>query len=326
VRPIVYGLLASFFFAFTFVLNRAMDVSGGHWIWSASLRYLFMVPFLLLIVMKRKNLGALLTHMHRHPGPWFIWSFIGFVLFYAPLSFAAAYGPGWLIAGTWQITIIAGSLLVPLFHERINTPHGPINVRGKLPVKGLLLSCVILLGVAVMQVEHAKSISQAELLLGILPVVLAAFAYPLGNRKMMEVCRGEIDAYQRVLGMTLASLPFWLLLAGYGWAIVGPASAGQTMQSIVVAISSGVIATVLFFAATDMVKGNASRLAAVEATQSGEVLFALLGEILLLSTSLPAFWSWAGMFLVVLGMILHSLYSHGPEPKKVAKNVPESVT
>jgi len=325
-RPIVYGLLASFFFAFTFVLNRAMDLSGGHWIWSASLRYLFMVPFLFLIVAKRKNLGVLFSHMRKHPRAWLVWSFIGFVLFYAPLSFAAAYGPGWLIAGTWQVTIIAGSLLVPLFYESIDTPHGPVKIRGRLPVKGLLLSCVILLGVAVMQIEHARGISQAELFLGILPVVLAAFAYPLGNRKMMEVCGKEIDAYQRVLGMTLASLPFWLLLAGYGWVMEGPPGGGQIVQSILVAVTSGIIATVLFFAATDMVRGDTHRLAAVEATQSGEVLFAVLGEMLLLSAPVPALWSLLGMLLVVLGMILHSLYSHGPETKKVSKNVSEKVT
>lgn len=315
-RPIIYGVLASFFFAFTFVLNRAMDVAGGHWIWSASLRYIFMVPFLFLIVAKRSSLTKLFSHMRSYPGPWVLWSFTGFVLFYAPLSFAAAYGPGWLIAGTWQVTIIAGSLLVPLFYERVITPNGTIRVRGKLPRKGLFLSCIILVGVAVMQIEHAKSISQAELLLGILPVVLAAFAYPLGNRKMMEVCGEDIDAYQRVLGMTLASMPFWLLLAGIGWTVAGPPSMGQTMQSVVVAVSSGVIATILFFAATDMVRGDTHKLAAVEATQSGEVLFALFGEMLILSTPRPTFWSWIGMLLVVLGMVLHSFYSHGPATKK----------
>ncbi len=52
-KAIVIGILASFFFAFTFVLNRAMDLEGGSWIWSASLRYYFMVPMLLLIVMYR---------------------------------------------------------------------------------------------------------------------------------------------------------------------------------------------------------------------------------------------------------------------------------
>lgn len=43
------------------------------------------------------------------------------------------------------------------------------------------------------------------------PVVIAAFAYPLGNRRMLEEYGGRLDTFQRVLGMTLASLPFWLI-------------------------------------------------------------------------------------------------------------------
>ncbi|RPK17520.1 hypothetical protein EH2_02830 [Bacillus subtilis] len=39
-----------------------------------------------------------------------------------------------------------------------------------------------------------------------LPVVIAAFAYPLGNRRMLEEYGGRLDTFQRVLGMTLASL------------------------------------------------------------------------------------------------------------------------
>ena len=31
------GILGSFFFAFTFILNRSMNLSGGFWMWSAVL-------------------------------------------------------------------------------------------------------------------------------------------------------------------------------------------------------------------------------------------------------------------------------------------------
>lgn len=295
-----------------------MELSGGSWIWSASLRYIFMIPFLLLIVIRRGNLRPLLQEIKKRPGIWLLWSFVGFGLFYAPLSFAAAYGPGWLIAGTWQITIISGSLLVPLFYETVQTSTGPVKIRGKIPFKGLAMSLIILLGVAVMQLQHAYELSVKEVLIGILPVIIASFAYPLGNRKMMEVCSGRLDAYQRVLGMTLASLPFWLLLSAYGLATAGTPSTGQTIQSIMVAISSGVIATVLFFQATDMVKGNMQKLAAVEATQSIEVLFAVAGEVLLLSAPFPSSVSWGGMFFVMVGMVLHSYVSHTKQEIKVS--------
>lgn len=317
-RPIILGLLAALFFAVTFVVNRAMDLSGGSWIWSASLRYIFMVPFLIILVLVRKNLRPLINVMKEQPKSWLLWSFIGFGLFYAPLCFAAAYSPGWLIAGTWQITIISGSLLAPLFWETL----GNKQIRGKIPVKGLLMSSIILLGIILMQIEHAQNIPMSIVLLGILPVIIASFAYPLGNRKMMEICNGRLDAYQRVLGMTIASMPFWLLLSIFGLFTVGPPSLQQSVQALIVAFSSGVIATVLFFMATDLVRGNMQQLAAVEATQSIEVLFALAGEIVLLSLPIPTPLSWIGMFIVTFGMIAHSYVSRiKKEPASKALNV-----
>lgn len=310
-RPIILGLCAAFFFATTFVLNRGMEMSGGSWIWSASLRFIFMVPFLLVIVMRRKKLKQLFHVMKENPGAWLLWSVVGFGLFYAPICFATVYSPGWLVAGTWQFTIIAGSLLAPLFVETIQSANGPIQTRGKIPIKGLLFSLIILVGIGLMQWEQADLLSLKELWLGILPVVIAAFAYPLGNRKMMSIVNGKLDVFQRVLGMTLASMPLWILLSIYGFVTVGPPSLNQTVQSLIVAISSGVIATALFFMATDMVKDNMQKLASVEATQSMEVLFALAGEIIFLSIAFPSLLSWTGILFVIVGMVLHSYASHG---------------
>src|SRR5699024_9874542 len=319
-RPIMLGIFAAFFFAFTFVLNASMELSGGSWIWSASLRYFFMLPFLFIIVFYRKNIRPLFSEIKKHPGEWFIWSIVGFGLFYAPICFAAAYSPGWLIAGTWQITIISGALLSPLFIEVVVTKNGPLYQRGKIPWRGLSMSLIILLGIMLMQIEHAKQLGISHVLLGIIPVLIASFAYPLGNRKMMEVCEGRLDAYQRVLGMTLASLPLWFILSIYGLMTVGPPSQGQSFQALLVAISSGVIATVLFFMATDLVRGNMRKMATVEATQSMEVLFALAGEIFLLSIALPALLSWVGIIVVMIGMILHSFETSSSQAK--AANTP----
>jgi drug/metabolite transporter (DMT)-like permease len=309
-RAILLGVLAAFFFSVTFILNRAMSLTGGSWIWSASLRYFFMIPFLLIIVMNRNGLTPLFLEMKRHLGRWLVWSTVGFGLFYAPLCFASDYGPGWLVAGTWQFTIIAGSLLMPFFYESIQTKDGLIKIRRKIPVKGLMLSLIILLGIVLMQIQEANHLSIKILSLSIGPVIIASFAYPLGNRKMMECCGGRLDTYQRVLGMTIASLPFWICMSVIGIFTVGLPIIGQTAQSLIVAISSGVIATVLFFRATDMVKDNAQNLASVEATQSLEVLFTVIGELIILGIPLPAIWSWLGMALVIFGMILHSYFSH----------------
>lgn len=311
-RPILLGAGSAFFFSVTFILNRAMDLSGGSWIWSASLRYFFMVPFLLVIVCSKRHLLPLLKEMRKHPWHWLLWSLVGFGLFYAPLCFAAANGPGWLIASTWQITLISGSLLCPLFSETIQTVQGAEQVRGRIPVKGLGFSLVILIGVIIIEISQANELSIRELLSTVIPMIIASFAYPLGNRKMMALCEGRLNAFQRVLGMTLASMPFWLFLALYGSFTVGPPTFEQTIQTLLVALSSGVVATVLFFRATDLARGNMQKLAAVEATQSLEILFAVIGELTLLTSSLPSLLSWTGMLLVICGMVFHSYAAQTP--------------
>ncbi|MFP5116319.1 DMT family transporter [Bacillaceae bacterium C204] len=321
-RPIILGIFAAFFFAFTFILNRSMDQAGGSWLWSASLRYFFMVPFLFMIVIGRKNLKPLLLEMKKRPGAWLLWSSVGFGLFYGPICFSAAYAPGWLIAATWQVTIISGSLLAPFFYERVMTEKGPIQQKGKIPFKGLGMSVIILLGIILMQFEQSNHISLGAISLGVLPVIIASFAYPLGNRKMMDICGGRLDVFQRVLGMTIASLPIWIVLSLYGLLTVGTPSKGQLVQSGLVAISSGVIATILFFKATDLVRGNMQKLAAVEATQSVEVLFAVIGELILLHSVFPTQLSWWGMILVMVGMILHSFFSHKSNQKIIRTENP----
>jgi uncharacterized membrane protein len=296
-----------------------MDLAGGSWIWSAALRYYFTIPFLVVIVLARKNFKPILMELKKEPGKWLLWSSIGFGLFYAPICFSAAYAPGWLIASTWQITIISGSMLAPFFSETIMSEKGPIKVRGRIPFKGLSMSVIILFGIILMQVEQANHLTFLDFIFGVVPMIIASIAYPLGNRKMMEICGGRLDTYQRVLGMTLASVPFWIVLSIYGVIVDGLPSRDQSIQSGLVAISSGVIATVLFFRATDQVRGNMQKLAAVEATQSMEVLFALIGELLLLKSPLPSTLSWYGMVLVMAGMVLHSFTSHKPNFSKIKK-------
>jgi drug/metabolite transporter (DMT)-like permease len=308
-KELFLGILASLFFAVTFILNRSMELAGGSWLWSSSLRFIFMLPFLFVIVLYRKNLKQVFLEMKQHPIPWLVWSFFGFVLFYAPLTFAAAYGPGWLVAGTWQMTIVAGTLLGPLFYEMVISGNKIIKIRQKIPIKSLCISLLILVGVGLIQIEKAGTLSWKGILLGVLPVLVAAFAYPLGNRKMMEVCGGRLDTFQRVFGMTVASMPFWLIIGGIGLVQVGLPTSDQVLQSFIVAISSGVIATTLFFIATDRVKGHQGRLAAVEATQSAQVLFVMLGEVLLFSSPLPSSLSLVGLVIIMVGMLLHSYFT-----------------
>lgn len=301
-KEIVIGVVAALFFAFTFILNHAMELDGGSWLWSASLRYFFMLPFLIIIVLSRKGSKSLLTEMKRHPSAWFIWSFVGFVLFYAPLTFAAAYGPGWLVSGTWQITIVAGVLLAPLFLTAT-------GARFKIPKASLFISCFILLGIVCIQLPQASNSSLKYILLGSIPVLVAAFAYPLGNRKMMALVGDRIDPFQRILGMTLMTMPIWLLMAFIALLTVGLPSSSQLLNSFFVAVTSGIIATTLFFIATERSRDNQGKLAAVEATQSTEVLFVIVGEMILLQVAAPPMLAVIGIIIISLGMLLHSYHT-----------------
>ena len=282
------------FFALTFILNRSMNLGGGYWLWSASLRYLFMLPMLWLLLRRQKAAAAVVKQIRCRPVVWLLWSTVGFGLFYAPLSMASCYGESWFVAATWQITIVAGVLLTPLFGSRI-------------PVKNLLFSAVILAGIFMLQLPHLESMESSGSLKALALILIAGVCYPLGNRKMMAHCHAGFSTTQRVFGMALCSMPFWLLCSVYALFTHGLPSFGQVVQSVSVALFSGVVATLLFFEATNLVRHNPKQLAIIEATQAGEVLFTLLGGILFLHDSLPTKAGFLGIGIVVLGMLLNSL-------------------
>lgn len=293
-KALCYGILGSLFFAFTFIFNRSMNLEGGYWLWSASLRYIFMLPMLWLLLARRHGTGEILQEMKEHPVPWILWSTVGFGLFYMPLTMASVYGESWFVAAAWQITIIAGILLTPFFGEPI-------------PGKKLLFSAVILGGIFLLQLAHADSMDRSGLWTAMALILLAGISYPLGNRKMLVHCPARFNTIQRVFGMTLCSMPFWILCAGYAAVTHGMPGTGQVIQSVIVALFSGVVATILFFEATHMVQGNTRNLAVIEATQSGEVLFALLGGILFLGDNLPTAAGFAGIAVIIAGMTCASM-------------------
>lgn len=305
-KAFMLGICASFFFAFTFILNQQMHLSGGSWYWSSSLRYIFMLPMLLIIMISKRQLKEVIIDIRKKPLPWLLWSTIGFGFFYAPLSFASSYGASWLVAGTWQLTIVAGGLMSPLFFKIIKTEKGIVKIRNKIPKKSLLISLLILVGIALMYIEEATDISLLNTMLVIIPVIIAAFSYPLGNRKMMEICDSNINTIQRVFGMTLCSMPFWMIISLLGISNSGLPGKSQLIQSFIVAVFSGIIATILFFKATDIVKDNSHNIAIIESTQAGEVVFTLLGGILIFHDTVPTTLSLIGLIIVVLGMILNS--------------------
>ncbi len=295
-KAVGYGILSCFFFSFTFLLNRSMNLAGGYWMWTASLRYLFTLPILtvILLVMPGHKIKPVVDEIKKDPASWFLWSTVGFGMFYLPLTLASVYGESWFTAASWQVTIVAGVLLTPLFGK-------------KIPLKNLAMSFIILTGVLILQIPNVTGDSAAGNLKALFFIIIAAFSYPLGNREMMRHCPDDIDSLQRTFGMDLCSMPFWIIIALTALIRSGLPSAGQTVQSLAVGIFSGIIATALYFHATDMVKGDQRKLAAVEATECCEVIFTLIGGVLILGDRMPNTLGFVGLVLIIGGMIADSL-------------------
>lgn len=294
-KALLLGIVGSFFFAFNFILIRSMNLGGGYYLWTASLRYFFTLPLMALLLIKGNKFRDVFSSIKNSPWKWFIWSNVGFGLFYAPLSAASIYGESWFTAAVWQFTIVAGVLLTPLFGK-------------KLPIKNLICSMVIVLGIILMQYAKIRAGINANWPMLILTMGIATFSYPLGNRKMMETVKNDkLSTIQRVFGMTLCSIPFWCVCASISFFKAGAPSADQVLQSFLIALLAGVVATILFFNATDLVSENPKQLAVIEATQSGEVIFTLILGIMLLHDSVPDMMGLVGIVMIVVGMILNSV-------------------
>ncbi|WP_145379648.1 DMT family transporter [Staphylococcus cohnii] len=306
-RAILIGILAAFFFSITFILNHAMSSEGGSWLFSASLRFIFMFPFLLMMVIwnRKGRHHIILLHIKQNFSRWLLWSSLGFVFFYVPITFVSNYSPGWLISATWQLTIICGLFTAPFFYTYIQLGQSTIKMRERIPWRSLTTSSIMILGVIIVQIPHISNIELHIFLLSVIPLMIAAFCYPLGNRKMMVLVGNDLNTIERIYGMTLVTLPLWLIIFLIGVTTQGLPSSDQITQTFLVAIFSGIIATTLFFYATNIVKHNQTKLAAVEATQAMEIVFTLIGEMLLLGLALPNFLSIVGIMIIILGIIIY---------------------
>ena len=303
-RLISLGSLAALFFSSTFVLNRAMSLQGGHWAWTSSLRFGFMLIFLVVLLLATQGKKALVDVKDvflRHWRFWILSGSIGFGVFYSLITFSSQYAAGWIVATTWQTTILATPIVLIFFGR-------------KVPTKGLLFTGIIFIGIILVNIEHAALTSLREVLFSALPVLVAAFAYPTGNQFVWEARMGhnpripKIDhpvlenGFARVLLLTLGSIPFWIVLLLLS---SPPApSRGQLLSTALVALLSGVIATTLFLYARHLCR-QPYEIAAVDATQSMEVVFSLLGEIIFLGGKLPGPLGMAGVALTIIGLIAY---------------------
>ena len=380
VKLILLGLLAGAFFSSTFILNEVMSAAGGHWFWSASMRYVFMwVIVTALIVMQHgfSRIKELTTIFRQHWGFWCITGSIGFGIFYTGICYAADHVAGWVVAATFMFTVVTSLLVLLAFGQRFDK-------------KFIVYALLVFIGVVMVNVSegmHAASILDANaapmkdmLLYGALPALVAAFSYPIGNQLVWQVSyntrkrradslpteEGTIqtneinektnaliteapvlpadvdhmtdaantantnlsslthstppsflqsliaripaietnllqNAFNKVWLMTLGSLPFWLVLG----LVVRPdmPDTSQLFNTLLVALLAGVGATSIFLYAREKAE-TSSEVAGVDATQASEVIFALIGGMLLLNNAMPPAMGLLGIGLIIIGLIL----------------------
>ena len=371
IKLILLGLLAGAFFSTTFILNELMSTAGGHWFWSASLRYVFMWLILTAIIVMQHGFGRireLATIFRQHWGFWCVTGSVGFGLFYTGICYAADHVSGWVVAATFMFTVVASLLVLLAFGQRFDK-------------KFIAYALLVFIGVVLVNVSeglHAAEVADVNvipmadmLLYGALPALIAAFSYPIGNQLVWQVSYNAknhntklpltaqnthqtldserpflsaIDAhyaadttnithttdtvsahsppsllprliakipaietsllknaFNKVWLMTVGSLPFWLVLG----MIVRPElpSTSQIFNTLLVALLAGVAATTIFLYAREQAV-TSSEVAGVDSTQASEVIFALIGGMLLLNSSLPSSMGLIGIGLIIIGLIL----------------------
>ncbi len=307
-RSLFLGLLAALFFSATFVVNRMMTLdASGHWVWIAALRFLIVIPlsaFALVATAGRQGLTDAGALLFRHPRFWMTFgTLIG--CFYVGLVIGALFAPAWVVTATWQMTILA-------------TPIVLVGCYGyRLPRRGILFSGIALLGVVAINAEHATNTSLIDVFGGGSVILVAAFLFPYANQMLMEaqqerprfpndipVIRDPIirNPFACVLLGALGGMPFWIVLV----VLCNPPlpTLGQVRLTSITALSSGLIATSIFYVARRSTGNNPYRLAAVDATQSAEVLFALAGEMCFIGGVTPDALGVIGIALIMLGIAL----------------------
>ena len=332
-KMIVWGLIASAFFSTSFVLYQLMSVQGGHWFWSASFRCFFMWLLLsvFILLQNKLNPSKLLELCKLFASHWQFWCVTGGIGLstYGLLAFAADYAEGWVIAATYLFTVVASLVVLSFFGQSFQK-------------KVIVYSVIVFIGVVLANVGEGlrHSTSQgtdwhALLLFGALPAFIASFCFPLGNQLIWQAAqpKGVVTHHtnevskvtsklatskllqkvpqvtspllsnplHKVWLMSLGSLPMWLVL-GFMVQPTAP-SVSQMTISFLVALMAGVLGTTTFLHARSLAK-KPQQLAAVDATQGSEIIFALLGGMLLLHTPMPSGLSFVGIALVIIGLVL----------------------
>lgn len=293
---LLIGLLSALFFSATFLINKVIASDGGHWFYSASLRYIYTLLFLSILLILFKGFDyfkSVLLEYKDNLKFWTVSGTIGFGVFYALICYAAEFSPAWILVTTWQFTIFASIFVLAFFGN-------------KLSKTTIFCTVLVLAGITIVNLSHFEISNISSALYAAIPVIIAAFAYPIGNQLVwQEKKKRDVavlnNAFSKVFLLTLGSSPMWFIL--FAFLDVGVPSVSQLKNVAIISILSGVIATSLFLYVRN--KANtASKIMIVDATISAEVIFTLLCEVLFLNTAMPSFIGIVGIMITIFALII----------------------
>ncbi|MGK0255639.1 MAG: drug/metabolite transporter (DMT)-like permease [Arcobacteraceae bacterium] len=289
------GLLSALFFSATFIINKMISIDGGHWFYSASLRYMYTLFFISILLIGFKGFDyfkSVLLEYKNNIGFWTLSGTIGFGIFYSMICYAAEFSPAWILVTTWQLTIFASIFVLAIFGNKIS----------KITIFSTIL---VLAGITIVNLDHFSGSHISSVLYAAIPVIIAAFAFPLGNQLVwQEKKKRDVpvlnNAFAKVFLLTLGSSPLWFIL--FAFLDVGIPSISQLQNVAIISIISGVIATSLFLYVRNKADSS-SKIMIVDATISAEVIFTLLVEVLFLNAVMPSSLGLFGILLTIFALI-----------------------
>lgn len=294
------GLLSALFFSATFLINKSISIDGGHWYYSAFLRYVFTLLFLSILLILVKGVGfyrEVLGEYIKNFKFWTVAGTIGFGVFYALICYAADHSPAWILVTTWQFTIFASLFVLAFFGK-------------KLKKTTIFFTLLVVFGISLANLSYFEVGDFSSFLNASLPVIVAAFAFPIGNQMIWEEQKRKSSkvlksAFAKVFLLVLGSSPLWIVL--FLFLDVGYPSLSQGISVAIVSLVSGILATSLFLYARNSADTN-SKIMIVDATISGEVIFTLACEVVFLNGLMPNIWGFVGIILTICALILMVFY------------------
>lgn len=234
---------------------------------------------------------------------------------YGWLAFGADHAPAWVITSTFLFTVVASLFVLAFFGQRFRP-------------QVVVYAVIIFFGIILANLGEGASRADIDLgrliLFGALPALIAVFSFPIGNQLLWQASQPKHPQSTSIRGKILNCLPqidgdllknplhkVWLLSVGSmpAWVMLGffidlsIPSISQISMAFLVALFAGVLGTSIFLYARGHAK-SANDVAAVDATQAAEIIFALIGGVVLLSTPMPSMVSSVGIMIIIVGLVL----------------------